>query len=138
MGLCISHDAFDGAYSAFNRFRKFIANCVGGSYPPHENKELFSENDSWYWGKDSYSEFTHPGLYEFFCHSDCDGYIEPDMCLKIAAEMRELKSIAIKLENEMGNGGGHIARDGGYVAVIDRFIAGCELAGSKGERLEFG
>jgi hypothetical protein len=46
MGLDCSHDAFHGAYSAFNSFRKFICKAIGGSFPPHEDKTL--DGDSWY------------------------------------------------------------------------------------------
>ena len=68
MGLDISHDAWHGAYSAFNRFRQKVAQAMGGSYPPHYiydkigyrlyegadpdlpiiNKEL--DGNTWYWG----------------------------------------------------------------------------------------
>ena len=35
MGLDVSHDAFHGAYSAFNRLRQFVCAATGGSFPPH-------------------------------------------------------------------------------------------------------
>lgn len=131
MGLNCSHGAFDGAYSAFNRFRGAVARAMGGSWPPHENKELIA--DHWYWG-DGFSENTHPGLYVFFCHSDCEGYIKASDCKKIADEMEAL----LPEIGRLGTGGGHIERDGGYRKVAERFIAGCRLASSKRQRLKFG
>ena len=78
MGLDVSHDAFSGAYSSFNRFRQAIAKAMGGSYPPHE-KETDDDGkpldrDMWYWGS-GFSRATHPGLYCLLSHSDCDGEI---------------------------------------------------------------
>lgn len=35
MGLDTSHDAFHGAYSAFNRLRQEVSRARGGSFPPH-------------------------------------------------------------------------------------------------------
>ena len=63
MGLDCSYGAFSGAYSAFNRFRKFILKAIGGSCPPHDDKSL--DSDSWYWDTDAYNEHSYLGLYEF-------------------------------------------------------------------------
>jgi hypothetical protein len=131
MGLDCSHDAFHGAYSAFNRFRQFVAKTAGGgSFSPHEDKSL--DDGKWYWGS-GYSKSTHPGLYEFFMHSDCDGDISPKMCTLIADELDAL----LPLMSTCDSGGGHIERDGGYVAVTKRFIKGCRDAAAANEVLEF-
>ena len=49
MGLDTSHDAFHGAYSAFNSLRQEVAHVVGGSYGPHwlraYNGELARDKD---------------------------------------------------------------------------------------------
>ena len=47
MGLDTTHDAFHGAYSAFNSFRRFLLKSIGGSFPPHEDKDLLDSH--WYW-----------------------------------------------------------------------------------------
>lgn len=131
MGLDCSHDAFSGAYSAFNRFRKTVAKAAGGgSISPHDDKSL--DDNMWYWGK-GYNRETHPGLYEFFMHSDCDGDISPEMCVRVADE---LEALLPKID-QFGFGGGHIDRDGGFGAVTRRFIAGCRAAAAAGEALEF-
>jgi len=134
MGLTVSHGAFDGAYSAFNRFRQFVMKSIGGNYPPHKDINLSEAH--WYFG-DGYDTETHPGLTEFFRHSDCDGYIEPEMCSTIANELKVILPLAIELEKSEGTGGGHIAAQGGYVQVLKYFIEGCEEAYRKAEQLEF-
>lgn len=131
MGLDCSHDAFHGVYSAFNRLRQIIAKAADGSFPPHENKEL--DDNLWYWG-DSFSRKTHPGLFVFMQHSDCDGDIAPDDCIKVA---NDLESLLPKIE-KYGAGTGHIMVQSGYGPVTKKFIAGCRLAAKNNEMLTFG
>lgn len=133
MGLDTTHDAFYGAYSAFNRFRKFICEAIGGSFTPHEDKTL--KDGYWYWGE-RFNEETYEGLYEFFTHSDCDGEISPEMCKVIADELEEILPQVEKLAKQIF-AYGHILRDGGYVEVTKRFINGCRLAYTMNEPLEF-
>jgi hypothetical protein len=133
MGLDISHDAFSGAYSAFNRFRGFIAKGTGGSFPPHDDESL--DRNCWYFGE-GYNKTKHPGLWELLCHSDCDGKITPGKCNKLANELEELMPKLLELA-ENDDGGGHISRDGGYIEVTKRFIAGCRLAAERKESLRF-
>ena len=130
MGLDVSHDAFSGPYSAFNRFRQAVAKAMGGSYPDHEDKSL--EPNLWYWGP-GYNADRNPGLHEFFNHSDCDGQIHWRTCGELA---EELVSLLPKLD-EMGMGSGRIADAGGYGAVARCFIAGCKLAFDRKEDMEF-
>lgn len=152
MGLDCTHDAFHGAYSAFRRFRQVVARAVGGSYPDHyiygaDGEALLVpgsdfrlqrrddlDPDRWYWG-DGYSRETHPGLYEFFCHDDCCGEINPDLCAKLAYE---LEALLPEIERAApAEESGHIAREGGYVEVTRKFIAGCRAAAEAGEPLGF-
>lgn len=149
MGLDTTHDAFHGAYSAFNRFRQEVARAIGGSFPPHwkygDDGELLRDSDGmavydkekngdfFYWG-DGYGAETHPGLFEFFKHSDCDGEISPEMCTKIADD---LEGVLPKVETLGSKSGGHIAASGGYVEVMRKFIAGCRAAADEGVPLEF-
>ncbi|MGD1416469.1 hypothetical protein [Bacillus stercoris] len=133
MGLDTTHNAFHGAYSSFNNFRRFLLKSIGGSYPPHENKELM--DGYWYFG-DGYSTETHKGLAEFFGHSDCDGEISPEMC-KIVAD--ELEAILPQVEElaKAEQSYGYTLRDGGWIAVTKQFIEGCRLAHERNEPLEF-
>lgn len=130
MGLDTTHDAFSGAYSAFNRFRQVVAKAAGGSYPPHDDPKL--DEEMWFVG-DGFSSETHPGLFEFLNHSDCDGDIAPEVCAKLADEMEALLP---KIES-FGEGVGHIERAGGYGGVTRRWIAGCREAAAANEPLEF-
>ena len=140
MGLNCSHGAFDGSYGSFNRFRQAICYVIGGSYPPHNNSNhlLFSDNQQpdeniWYWGY-GYSPESHPGLYLLLSHSDCDGEISPEDCLKVATDLEKL----IPRLEELGLNGGHIERQGGFAGVCRKFVDGCKKAAELGEPLVFG
>jgi len=127
MGLDISHDAFSGPYSAFNRFRQIVAKASGSSFPPHEDRSL--DEDQYYPGDEVQPE-TRPGLWEFFKHSDCDGEISPELCGKLADEMEQLLPAIDALSDSGG-------RQGGYGTVARRFIKGCREAAAANEPLEF-
>ncbi|XEC97031.1 hypothetical protein AB6A23_11100 [Paenibacillus tarimensis] len=133
MGLDCSHDAFHGAYSSFNRLRQFVCKSIGGSYPPHETEGL--EPEAWYFGE-GYNKEKNPGLYEFFCHSDCDGEISPEMCSLVANELESILPLLKKLE-EITEAYGHILFNGGYVGTVEKFIAGCRKAAELNEPLLF-
>lgn len=135
MGLDMTYDAFSGAYSAFNRLRQFVAAGMGGSHPPHEDATL--DPQSWYCD-DAFTRESHPGLYEFMCHSDCDGEISYGKCKKLADELEALMPVFEELE-QSGKfaSAGHISRDGGYVEAIRRLIAGCRAAYKDKKAIEF-
>ena len=102
MGLDTSHDAFHGAYSAFNSLRQEVAHAIGGSYGPHWLRTHHGEiardkdgypirdetlNDAMFYVPDEITEDAFPGLWEFLRHSDCDGEISPEMCMKVADDL---------------------------------------------------
>lgn len=91
-------------------------------------------DDNSFYVDDAYTAATHPGLYEFLAHSDCDGEISPEMCIKVADE---LEALLPKVEALNWNSAGHIARAGGYVSVLRKFIVGCRAAASEGVPLGF-
>lgn len=127
MGLDVSHDAFSAAYSAFNRFRSAMGVAAGVQWPTGIGGDNFIGFPK------GYAE-SHPGLYEFFTHSDCDGEIAPDLCAKLADEMESLLPVI----DTMGHDWGHIGRAGGFGAVTRQFIKGCREAAAANEPLEFG
>lgn len=131
MGLDTTHDAFHGAYSAFNRFRTIICEAAGGSYPPHKDEKL---DPRMFYLPDG-ADTKYPGLWEFLTHSDCDGEISPEKCKQVADDLEALlpKIAEVALKEE----GGHIAHQGGYVEVTKKFIAGCRQAHQLNETLEF-
>lgn len=149
MGLDCSHDAFHGAYSAFNRLRQFVCAATGGSFPPHwmhdangdflkdERGQIRIRADieaDYFLCGDGFEREEWPGLYEFLTHSDCDGEISPEMCVKVADDLERLlpKMEAVKWESH-----GHIAARGGFLEVVRKFIAGCRAAAATGEPLDF-
>jgi hypothetical protein len=150
MGLDCSHDAFHGAYSAFNSLRQEVSRVTGGSFPPHwlynADGTLAKGNDGLaiydrtlnrkmiYLGDGVGPEET-PGLYEFLTHSDCDGKISPEMCVKVADD---LEKVLPKIEAKNTPSHGHIAARGGYAEVVRKFIVGCRAAAKAGEPLIFG
>lgn len=132
MGLVISHGAFIGGYGKFNRFRTGLIKSIGGSYPPHDNPKLSS--DKWYWREDGESDdlFNRTkfiGLYEFMCHSDCDGYIVPS---KVRVLKIELESILPLIKSYA-----QINNDNELVEMTKTFIKGCESSIKSNEPLEF-
>ena len=143
MGLDVSHGAFSGAYSAFNRFRQAVCFVLGGSFPRHfERNEDFTfttdpptkrsdlDEGIVYFGRDLDED---SGLAIFLGHSDCDGEISPDDCVRVADEIEPLLPQLAKL----GAGGGHISFAGGYAEVARKFVEGCRLAASNNEPLTF-
>lgn len=151
MGLNCSHGAFDGAYSAFNRFRQAVCHITGfeGSYGPHyeysmKGEPLYTKDgqiayrdgydaDTFYL-PDHMTQETWPGLWEFLSHSDCDGEISPEMCTKVADDLEKL----VPRMKELGwDAGGHIERAGGFVSVLEKFITGCRMAAKHNEPLDF-
>lgn len=135
MGLSVSHGAFEGGYSAFNRFRAIIAMAMGGSWPPHKDKTL--NEDEWYYDETRFSKKTHPGLFELMCHSDCDGYITYGKCKKVADDLEALLPVIEQIQKHIELDNKHIENQGGYIAVTKRFIEGCRLAYTNKDKLIF-
>jgi hypothetical protein len=115
MGLDVSHGAFIGPYGSFDRFRQTLCEATGGTWP-----KRFSGSSYFVLGPGFDSE-SHPGLWELLNHSDCDGEISPEDCLKVAKDLKELLP-------ELG------IPD---IRVAKKFIEGCELAASLNESLIF-
>lgn len=150
MGLDCSHDAFHGAYSAFNRLRQAVAAAAGGSFPPHyvrdaslnpvtdpETGRVVARTDipdNRYTTGPGYTRDEAPGLHLFLMHSDCDGHIEPRMCAAVADDLERLLPA---IEAAAVDGEGHLKQQGGVAEALRGFIEGCRLAHSRGERLMF-
>ncbi len=75
MGLSISHDAFDGSYSHFKRFRDNIKKVIRPGY--------FIDNPIKY----------------LLNHSDCDGEIEFEICKDLAEELTSILSSASNMKD---------------------------------------
>ena len=140
MGLDCSHDAFYGAYGAFNRLRKMVAAGCGGSFPPHDPEFRLDEGAEpeaghWYFDDDVVPAEHVEGCMLFLAHSDCDGILTPDECVKVAAFLRWVAEPAYRA------GGGKWATGlltrWGVQGTIERFAEGCEAAAAAGENLVF-
>ena len=137
MGLDITHDCWNGAYSAFSRWRQKIAEAAGywvlpvtypdggGTHPTiildwhrYQNGELFGE----------WRDPPRDPLLVLFVHSDCEGVIHPEQAGPLADA---LESLLPKLQ---GDGGGHI---GDYREKTQNFINGLRAAAAAGEDVEF-
>jgi hypothetical protein len=134
MGLDTTHDAFHGAYSAFQRFRRAVARAANVSYPPHADANL--DPNTWYWNHGTGNKEKYPGLTAFFTSDDCQGSFTPATCLQMADEIEALLP-KIREQENVDENWGHIAREGGMASVAEKYIAGCRLAASLGEDLEY-
>lgn len=129
MGLDTSHDAWHGAYSSFNRFRTRLAELAG--FPPLEEMEGFG--DGHYnpgnpigqrkWGRTP-GDFR---LIPLLSHSDCDGEIDVNDCVRIADALEE---IASKLPDDT-------SADGWVRSKALQFAAGCRAAVAAAEPIDF-
>lgn len=145
MGLDTTHGAFRGAYSAFNRFRKIVAEAIGGSYPPHISPLVCSDGDiivspdqNRFYVPGSWKTFQveQPGLSAFLLSNDCEGEFAPEICKQMADELEAILPEIERLEKSKDDWG-HISRDGGFLAVTKRYIEGCRLAHSENENLRY-
>lgn len=137
MGLDCSHGAFNGAYSAFNTLRKYVARCSGGSFPPHSDADMRripGLKPDWFHYDEEFVPKEHvAGCEMFLSHSDCEGELSYEECGQVA---RFLEWVAERGDYEPSFG--HLARYGPRMrdAVVN-FAKGCRKAALDGESLEF-
>jgi hypothetical protein len=152
MGLDISHGCWDGAYSAFHRWRKEIAHVAGmpplelmaGFYTPLSGMKQ-GKPPTLYHGMGTgegdfmkeldrqlpipWEALKPDALHELLNHSDCDGEIPWGSCKAIADRLSEVLS---ELPDE--DAGGHI---GNWRAKTSAFIKGLLLAFEQQENIDF-
>lgn len=138
MGLDCSHNAWHGAYSAFNRWRDEVARVAG---LPLSGEPGLMSTQHLYINWDAITDDNIYGQWEMtpedplivlIAHSDCEGSIYPEQAGPLADRLEE---ILPKLSER--DSSGHIERNGGMVNVTQRFIAGLRAAVAKGEELGF-
>ncbi len=159
MGLDLSHGAWHGAYSAFNRWRSEIARLAGiplglveGFYdggPPDEAMTWAGPpscgplckshlgpllvrwiEDAAEWLPVKWEALKPDPLHVLLNHSDCDGEIAPADCGPIADRLQELLPLLPTEEDP-----GHI---GNWTEKTQKFIDGLRLAATRGEPITFG
>lgn len=119
MGLDTSHDCWHGAYSAFHRWRKKLAEVAG-----------YGDLDQ-YKGFDGSKDWPQKGVIEkLLHHSDCEGTIDAADCTPLADSLEVL----LPALEVAGDGGGHI---GDYASKTKQFIAGLRDAAAAGEDVDF-
>lgn len=139
MGLDMSHGAWHGAYSAFNRYRDKVAEAAG--YPlvdvdVYGVKYRVPDID---WSAipdgaivgDWHGVNPDDALLYLFAHSDCEGHLKPKACRRLADRLEELLPAINALPNEEF---GHI---GDYGVKTQQLIRGLRKAAKAGKRLEF-
>ena len=146
MGLDTTHDAWHGAYSAFDRWRKELARVAG--LPPLDLMEGFFTKGDYRdplteWAAKfpnsanviydclpiRWSALRPDPLHKLLYHSDCEGHLTAKTCGQLAKRLRQLLPLLPD-----GDGGGHI---GNWREKTKQFISGLELAHKNKEKLEF-
>lgn len=151
MGLNCTHEAWDGAYSAFGRWRDQVARAAGYAVWPVIYDDMKSQNGSGFgrdtvmidWGHISeenimgeWVETPSDPLIVLIAHSDCEGFIYREQQIPLAERLEGLIPALAEFENEQP-GMGHIARWGGLAGCAKRFAEGLRRAHSAREDLGF-
>jgi hypothetical protein len=129
MGLDMSHDAWHGAYSAFDRFRTTLTEVAGlplVADPVSTSRKVVDVN--WdavsdaniqgEWGEKlpTLRDGTFDPLLLLLVHSDCDGVLHPYHAKLVADRVEELIPLL------PAEGGGHIGLYGDKAqALVDGF-----------------
>ena len=120
MGLGTTHNAFHGGYGYFMRFREALMQAIGG--PPLRTMEGFNESSGAL--HSSWEPWLDHDLYPLLNHSDCDGFLTPSECARVAQGLN--KVIASKKLNKE------------FEDAAFQFMTGCLDAARCEEELEFG
>ena len=139
MGLDISHDCFSGAYSAFFRFREYVAKAAGYSVWDVKTSHGLVPTIVLDWGHiteknlaGKWEKTPDDPLIVLFAHYDDRGCIYPEQALPLSNSLQEL------LPFLTGSGGGHLESAGGVRQVAINFIKGLRTAALSGEPVTFG
>lgn len=151
MGLDCSHDAWSGAYSAFNRWRDQVARAAGYAIWPVIYDDCKLSNGSGFgrdtimidWGHVTeenlmgvWAETPTDPLIVLIAHSDCDGDIHPAQAVPLADRLEGLLPELDAIEAEVASMG-HMAARGGLRGCTEKFITGLREAAAANEPLEF-
>lgn len=138
MGLDVSHDAWSGSCSSFNRFRAMICDAIGGSYPPHNDAARLAHptlpEDRFIVGE-GFERELWPGLWCLLEHSDCEGEIDPEMAALVADDLERILPRLEVIESTI-----RWRRDDAPTwcsSRARRFIDGCRRAAAAHETLLF-
>jgi len=116
MGLNTTHGCFDGPYSYFNSFRKWVANEIDINLDRMDGF-CFGNGISW-------DVVNHP-IKPLLDHSDCDGELSPEECRSI---VEGGQMILDAIPDDWGE----------WEIKLQTFINGCRIAAEAGEPVIFG
>ena len=125
MGLHTSHNAWQGPYSSFNEFRKWLAQKININLEDY----IGYGNDN---ATKDLSSIDHK-IMPLLNHSDCEGILTPDECKQIAEGLDEILNNISKEEVEHP---GNQYPFSNYNKA-KRFKDGCILAHSLNENIDF-
>lgn len=140
MGLDCTHDAWHGAYSAFDRFRKMLWDASGGELGYYERSEGINEHGPACWAQEwpescfegEWAEYPEDPLLVLMIHSDCGGAIKHDITLRLAERLEELAPLL------PAYGAGHLSPPNHPRERAFQFARGLREAHAEGEDLRFG
>lgn len=116
MGLDTSHNAWQGGYSRFGDWRRWLAKQIGMNLNDMEG----------FGGDRKFSDFDHPVL-PLLNHSDCDGKLTTEECKRVAWGLDEI----IHKAEQRGSPEQY------EIDKAKQFREGCLLAIENGEEIEF-
>lgn len=137
MGLCTTHNAWQGSYGSFSKWRKDIAVAAGLIKPEDElypsmaagkvspiNWEFWDSQTDYYgkWKKD-----PDDVIWVLIAHSDCEGHIKKRFLLPLADRLEALVPVVDDPESISEWYGGR----------TQRFVDGLRLAAQEGKKLRF-
>jgi len=116
MGLDVTFDCWNGAYSSFNRFRRTLAKQIGVDLNTYEG----------FGGSNKFSSLNH-GITPLLDHSDCDGELT----------VAEARKIAKALDSILENYDETISCDDNFKEKILQFRDGCLEAIKAKKKIKF-
>lgn len=159
MGLDTTHGCWHGPYSAFGRFREYVARAAGiplplmeGFYrpPAQDAMDWVAPRDGgpvcdsphgprlWHWVIEasqwlplSWKRYESDPICYLLNHSDCDGEIAPEHCGPLADRLEELEPRILASIPPEDHRAGHMAKS------IGNWIRGLRKAAAAGEPVEF-
>lgn len=90
MGLNVSHNCFNGAYSSYNEWRRVIAKHAGIENLGEMEGFMKGKFPNWQKGTRPWTDLKPDILHTLINHSDCDGEIFHIDCKPLALRLTEI------------------------------------------------
>lgn len=127
MGLDISHDCWNGAYSGFNTFREALHDAIGITWAHLPYRDMTPKQIDGYWDGvlPTFPDGHHDPLLYLLIHQDCEGVLELEY-------LEPLRNRLIELVPAIEATG-----DDYVINHLHQFIKGLGKAIKRGEDVEF-